>query len=90
MAAVSKSTKPAWAARIGGLRQQLKLSQSELAAKLDVSAMAVSRWERGINEPPARTYIELGKLAADGEDSWFFWERAGLGRTVVRRMLNRR
>ncbi len=85
-----KNSRPVWAAPINALRQQLAWSQSQLARKLDVSAMAVSRWERGVNEPPAHIYIELGRLAINSQDSWLFWERAGLTRAVVRRMLHRR
>ncbi len=83
-AAGTKLARPEWAARIEKLRNKLGLSQTEFAKKLDVSAMAVSRWERGINEPPARSYIALGKLA--GQDGcWFYWERAGLSKTDVRK-----
>ena len=39
--------------------------------------MAVSRWERGAQEPPAEWYIQLGNLAGDPE-CWYFWGRAGL------------
>lgn len=39
--------------------------------------MAPSRWERGINQPPASVYIKLGKLAGD-PSCWYFWERAGI------------
>jgi SOS-response transcriptional repressor LexA len=39
--------------------------------------MAVSRWERGEQEPTDRAYIELGNLAGD-PDCWYFWARAGL------------
>jgi SOS-response transcriptional repressor LexA len=39
--------------------------------------MGVSRWERGAQEPPSHSYIELGNLAGD-PDCWFFWGRAGL------------
>ena len=83
-AAGAKLARPEWAARIEKLRNKLGLSQTEFAKKLDVSAMAVSRWERGINEPPARSYIGLGKLA--GQDGcWFYWERAGLSKTDIRK-----
>ena len=86
-AAATKLARPEWAVRIEKLRDRLGFSQTEFAGKLDVSAMAVSRWERGINEPPSHCYIALGKLA--GQDGcWFFWERAGLTKNDVRRMLN--
>jgi hypothetical protein len=50
--------------------------------------MAISRWERGLQEPPADSYIKLGKLAA-GQDRWLFWERAGLRKTDFRGELPR-
>lgn len=79
--------RPEWAARIERLRDRLQLSQTELAGKLHVSAMAISRWERGVNEPPADGWISLGKLAGS-DGCWYFWERAGLSRNDVRRMLS--
>ncbi len=81
-----KLARPEWALRIEKLRDRLNLSQTEFARKLNVSAMAVSRWERGINEPPANCYISLGKLA--GQDGcWYFWERAGITKNDVRRAM---
>ena len=50
--------------------------------------MAVSRWERGIQEPPADCYIKLGDLAGS-PDCWIFWERAGLKSSDVMRVLPR-
>ncbi len=82
-----KLARPEWALRIEKLRDRLNLSQTEFARKLNVSAMAVSRWERGVNEPPANSYIALGKLA--GRDGcWFFWERAGITKNDVRRAMD--
>ena len=79
--------RPDWAARIERLRDRLQFSQTELARKLHVSAMAISRWERGVNEPPSHSYIALGKLAGiDG--CWYFWERAGITKADARRMLD--
>ena len=78
--------RPDWAERIQKLRLRLRLSQTELAAKLGVSAMAISRWERAINEPPAEAYITLGKLARDPE-CWVFWQRAGLTKADIKRVL---
>jgi len=56
------------------------MSQSQLGQELQYSPMAISRWERGMQEPSAESYIKLGKMAT-GEDRWFFWERAGLRKT---------
>ncbi len=83
----SSNGRPDWAARIERLRDRLQFSQTELARKLHVSAMAISRWERGVNEPPSHSYIALGKLAGiDG--CWYFWERAGITKADARRMLD--
>ena len=85
-----KSTKrnaiPDLATRVENLRHHLKLSQSRLGQQLQYSAMAISRWERGIQEPPADCYIKLGELAGN-PDCWFFWERAGLKSSNVIRVL---
>jgi len=75
-----------WADRIAGLRRSLKLSQSELGRQLNSSAMAVSRWERGVQEPPATIYIQLGNLTGDPA-CWYFWGRAGLHSNDVMRVL---
>ena len=50
------------------LRSALKLSQAELGAWLGVSAMAVSRWERGEAEPSAghEALLFAMKQAIDG------------------------
>src|SRR5579863_73650 len=71
------SSKPEWSARILELREQLHLNQTEFGQRLRSSAMAVSRWERGAQEPPSHSYIEIGNLAGD-PGCWYFWARAGL------------
>jgi len=53
------------------------LSQSEFGSRLHYSAMAVSRWETGKQEPTSRCFIELGNMAGP-PDCWMFWARAGL------------
>lgn len=79
---MSTKARPEWADRLERLRQTLGISQAGLAKRLHVSAMAPSRWERGINEPPAEIYIELGKMV--GEPAcWYFWEKAGLRKADV-------
>ena len=76
--AVSKNgAVPEWAKRIGRVRTGLHMNQSQLGQELQYSSMTISRWERGLQEPPAGCYIKLGKLAT-ARDRWFFWERAGL------------
>jgi SOS-response transcriptional repressor LexA len=79
---MSAKARPEWADRLERLRQTLGISQAGLAKRLHVSAMAPSRWERGINEPPAEIYIQLGKMV--GEPAcWYFWEKAGLKKSDV-------
>src|ERR1700730_19041521 len=80
---------PEWAAQVEKLRRRLKLSQSGLGQQLQYSAMAISRWERGIQEPPADCYIKLGELAGN-PDCWYFWERAGLNSSTIMRGLPER
>ena len=77
---------PEWAGTIKAVRGKLKLSQSELAQRLETSAMAISRWERGEFEPSADAYLRLGKLMGDPL-CWFFWGRAGLSTADVMRVL---
>jgi transcriptional regulator with XRE-family HTH domain len=77
---------PEWSRKILTFRQSLKLTQGEFGKRLKVSAMAVSRWERGDAEPPADAYIRLGNIA-DDPLCWFFWEHAGLSTADVMRVL---
>jgi len=77
---------PPWAKAIRDLRSSLALNQSDFGARMGFSAMAVSRWERGAQEPPSHGYIALGNLARDAT-CWYFWERAGLRSENVLRVL---
>jgi DNA-binding XRE family transcriptional regulator len=81
-----RTTLPEWAAKIIGLRDQLKLSQTAFGQCLNSSAMSISRWERGSQEPTAQSYIELGNLGGDPL-CWFFWARAGLRNEDLMRVL---
>jgi len=82
----TSDTKLEWAKRILTLRRRLKMSQSELGKQMNASAMAVSRWERGVQEPPANVYIQLGNLTGDPE-CWYFWGQAGLSSDDLLRVL---
>lgn len=86
---MSTKARPEWADRLERLRQTLGISQAGLAKRLHVSAMAPSRWERGINEPPAEIYIQLGKMV--GEPAcWYFWEKAGLRKADLLALTSRK
>jgi transcriptional regulator with XRE-family HTH domain len=80
------STLYEWARCIAELRRKLQLTQTELAERLGVTAMTVSRWERGLVEPTAGGYIALGNLA-DAKRSWYFWRRAGLSEQKLREVI---
>jgi phage repressor protein C with HTH and peptisase S24 domain len=80
------AAKAEWAVRITALRSHLGISQSDLGKRLNASAMAVSRWERGTQEPPANVYIQLGNITGDPE-CWYFWGRAGLHSQDLMRVL---
>jgi SOS-response transcriptional repressor LexA len=81
-----ESQMPDWARRISKLRRRLGLSQAALGAKLRYSPIAVSRWERGVKEPPAHCWIQLGNIAG-GPDCWWCWSRAGLKASDVLQVL---
>src|SRR5271167_3075677 len=82
----NKVGRPVWSLKIENLRRSRKLNQSEFGAQLGISAMAVSRWERGVAEPSGEIYIHLGNLAGDPL-CWFFWKQAGLRLSDVTRVL---
>jgi len=77
---------PDWAGAILHLRRRIGLTQSEFGSRLHYSAMAVSRWETGKQEPTSRCYIQLGNLAGE-PDCWLFWARAGLKSSDLRQAL---
>jgi SOS-response transcriptional repressor LexA len=77
---------PEWSDNIFRLRQRLGLSQSEFGSRMHYSAMAVSRWETGKQEPTSRVFIQLGNMAGQLE-CWLFWTRAGLKSSHLRQML---
>lgn len=79
--------RPEWALEIERLRGRLNLSQAALAKILNVSAMAPSRWERGINEPTGEIYIQMGRLAGPPQ-CWTFWRRAGLEKQDIAKVLS--
>src|SRR5579864_9633803 len=68
---------PEWATQITALREHLTINQAELARRMECSAMTISRWERGLLQPSAEHFIQLGNLG-DKSEAWFFWEMAGI------------
>lgn len=72
-----RSVLPEWAQQITALRERLEINQAELARRMECSAMTISRWERGLLQPSAEHFIQLGNLGNKNE-AWFFWELAGI------------
>src|SRR3954454_25240981 len=68
---------PEWATKITALREHLEINQAQLARRMECSAMTISRWERGLLQPSAEHFIQLGNLGSKAE-GWFFWEMAGI------------
>jgi transcriptional regulator with XRE-family HTH domain len=48
--------------RIKQLREELKITQMQLAEKLNKTQQTISLYEKGINEPDLDGYILLAKL----------------------------
>lgn len=48
--------------KIKMLRRKRKLTQSQLANELNVSAQAVSKWEKGLSYPNIETIIKISEL----------------------------
>jgi DNA-binding XRE family transcriptional regulator len=78
---------PAWARRIRALREKLGLNQFDFGKRLDCSSMVISRWERGLQKPPADCLISMGKMAGPPA-GWYFWKLAGISPDDAKRMLN--
>ena len=82
----SAAAKGNWAKMVSELRNRLQLSQTDFGQMVHSSAMAVSRWERGVQEPPSGIYIELGNIAGD-PDCWYFWGCASLHNEGLMRVM---
>ncbi len=62
---------------IYSLRQKLGFSQTEFAHRLGVTAMSVSRWETGANDPPADCTVKMAILSGERTVFWSFLGRIG-------------
>lgn len=63
---------------VSQLRNDLGLNQRDFADKFGVSAMAVSRWESGANDPPGKCLVSMAKMAKDSGSYWTFLGAIGL------------
>ncbi len=76
---------PSWSQQIKAFRRSAGLTQSGLASKLGITKKTVAEWEQGRQEPSARRYVQLAKMA-EGEQSLWFLERVGLERKFLGRV----
>lgn len=77
---------PAYARRVKQLRKSLNLNQLQFGKRLKCSSMVISRWERGLQKPPADCLIAIGKIAGPPA-GWFFWKMAGINPADAKKML---
>ena len=79
-----RSPRPEWAVRIERLRKnELRITGTAFGKALGVSAMAVSRWENGDNEPPGNCYAKMGNMSPAANTRLYFWQRAGIDIEVL-------
>ena len=76
---------PSWSQQIKAFRRSAGLTQIGLASKLGVTKKTVAEWEQGRQEPSARRYVQLAKIA-EGQRALWFLERIGLDRKFLRRV----
>ncbi|HUN89052.1 MAG TPA: helix-turn-helix domain-containing protein [Terriglobales bacterium] len=74
----TKGAKSGLPAAVVELREQLGLNQRDFADKFGVSAMAVSRWESGANDPPGKCIVQMAKMAKSPGAYWGFLGALGL------------
>lgn len=77
---------PAYSLQVKELRRHLGLTQKDLAAKLGIAKKIVADWEQGAQEPSARRYVELAKMAERDQALWFLG-RLGLDRPFLAGLL---
>ncbi len=74
-----------WSQQIKAFRRSAGLTQTGLALKLGITKKTVAEWEQGRQEPSARRYVQLAKMA-EGEQVLWFLERIGLDRKFLGRV----
>jgi DNA-binding XRE family transcriptional regulator len=76
--------RPEWAVRIERLRKnELRITGAVFGKALGVSAMAVSYWENGDNQPSGDHYAKMGNMAPTPSTRLYFWQRAGIDIDVL-------
>jgi SOS-response transcriptional repressor LexA len=72
--------KSRWTKMVQTLIGLLPGKQEELAARLEVSQQAVSRWARGEREPDSAYFLKMARIVPSGHEELerYFYSRAGL------------
>ncbi len=78
-------TLPKWSQQIKAFRRGIGLNQTGLASKLGITKKTVAEWEQGRQEPSARRYVQLAKMA-EGEQVLWFLEGVGLDPKCLERV----
>ena len=66
--------------RIKEYREELQLTQSELAERINNVQRNISNWENGVSEPDCQTILKLAELFDITLDELFGRERVDVGR----------
>jgi len=48
--------------KLRGCREDMTLTQEDVAEKLSITRQTISKWERGINEPDIETIVKLADI----------------------------
>ena len=51
-----------FAERLKTLRKQVKLTQAQIAKKLDISQQAYASWERGVKKPKQENLVRIAQI----------------------------
>ena len=51
-----------FAERLKTLRKQVKLTQAQIAEKLDISQQAYASWERGVKKPTQENLVKIAQV----------------------------
>ena len=51
-----------FAERLKTLRKQVKLTQAQIAEKLDISQQAYASWERGVKKPTQENLVKIAQI----------------------------
>ena len=51
-----------FAERLKTLRKQVKLTQAQIAEKLDISRQAYASWERGVKKPTQENLVKIAQI----------------------------